>query len=402
MAAPPLHSSASTPPREASESSKFLRGAQLWRRILLLVLILAILAGLVYWRLRYDLRAYALLARFTKPKSQGLVLSWQTNPIAITNLAIPAAGGSIPARLYLPVGVAHPPGVVIAHGIHHLGFDDPRFVNLARALSGVGLVVLTPAIASLADYRVDSGCIAIIGDSAEWLEARLGRGPVTVIGISFSGGLALMAAAEPRYQPYVRAVVSLGGYDDLGRVARFLATSQEEYPDGKFVPHAAHDYGAAVFVYGHLPQFFVPADLPDAREALRYYLWEQPERAAPFLPRLSPAGRETMEILLARKIELLRPRLLAAIQQDQGELAALSPRGHIAALQAPIFLLHGSEDSVIPPAETLWLRNEVPHKELKDVLITPLFSHVDLNGSAKRWDKIRLVQFMGRVLRAAD
>lgn len=364
----------------------------------------AILVPLVVlaWLLRYDLRGYAVLIRFTDPAASGPLVRSEMQPIATTDVWIPIAGGQISARFYVPDGAKNAPGILLVHGIHHLAIDDPRFVNLAHALAGAGIAVLAPTMDALSDYHVESNTIAKIGISAEWLAKRLGRASVTVMGISFSGGLALLAAADPQYQPYVHAVVSVGGYDDLARVSRFLATSEEELPNGGTAHLAAHDYGAAVFVYGHLPQFFAAEDLPTAREALRYYLWEQPEKAAPFLPSLSASGRETMEFLLARDIARLRPRLLSAIRADKEELAALSPHGHIAALRAPVFLLHGSEDSVIPPAETLWLARDIPPAALRAVLITPMFSHVDLKGSAPWRDELRLVHFMGSVLHAVE
>ena len=363
---------------------------------------LLVLLGLFAWILRYDLRGYAVLMRFTDPAASGPLVRWKMQPFATTDVKIPFAGEDIVARIYFPVGAKHPPGILLVHGIHHLAIDDPRFVNLANALAGAGIAVLAPTMEALSDYHVESNTIAKIGNSAQWLAKRLGRTSVTVMGISFSGGLALLAAADPQYQPYVHAVVSVGGYDDLARVSRFLATSEEELPNGGTAHLPAHDYGAAVFVYGHLPQFFAVEDLPTAREALRYYLWEQPEKASPFLPSLTASGRETMEILLARDIARLRPRLLAAISADQEELAALSPHGHIAGLRAPIFLLHGSEDSVIPPAESLWLAKDIPPEALRAVLITPMFSHVDLKASAVWRDELRLVHFMGSVLRAVD
>jgi dienelactone hydrolase len=79
------------------------------------------------------------------------------------------------ARLYFPRDVAHPGGMVVVHGIHHLGMDEPRLVNFARAAAGSGLAVLTPQIDSLADYHVDASSIAAIGESAEWLDGRLGN-----------------------------------------------------------------------------------------------------------------------------------------------------------------------------------------------------------------------------------
>jgi pimeloyl-ACP methyl ester carboxylesterase len=361
-----------------------------------------LLPVLAVFYFRYDLRGYTVLARFSNPQASGLLVRWETHPVTTTEVSIHAAGISTAAQLYFPEGVTHPPGIVLVHGIHHLAISDPRFQNLACALTGAGFAVLAPMISALADYHVDAASIETIGESARWLKQRLGTGPVTLMGISFGGGLAMLAAAEPQYASNVRAIVAIGAYEDLARVSRFLATSEEVFPDGRIVPMAAHDYGAAVFVYDHLEQFFSAGDIPAAHEALQYFLWEQPDQARPLLPRLSSRGRGTMEILLAREIERLRPQLLAAIGADEKELAAVSPHGKIAGLRVPVFLLHGSSDNVIPPAESLWLAREVARGELGAVLITPVFSHVDLKGTPTRWDELRLVHFMGQVLRAAN
>jgi pimeloyl-ACP methyl ester carboxylesterase len=225
---------------------------------------------------------------------------------------------------------------------------------------------------------------------------------VTVVGVSFAGGLSLLAACDPRYAPHIRALVLMGAYDNLGRVARFLATSQAEFPDGRMEPYAAHDYGASVFVYSHLNQFFPVSDLAVAHDALRYWLWERPSDAQALLPRLSAPSRATMEILLARQISRLRPQLLDAIQTDDAQLAAISPQGKLAALHAPVFLLHGATDDIIPSTESRWLEKEIPKPYLRAALITPAFSHVDPDKHAARVDELRLVEFLAGVLRTAD
>src|SRR5258708_30044004 len=140
----------------------------------------------------------------------------------------------------------------------------------------------------MADYHVDAASIATIGESPVWLQQHLGTGPVTVVGVSFSGGLSLLAACDPRYAPHIRALVLIGAYDNLARVARFLATSDAEFPDGRIEPYKAHDYGAAVFVYSHLNQFFPASDLGVAHDALRDWLWEETAEAQALFSRLSP------------------------------------------------------------------------------------------------------------------
>ena len=194
----------------------------------------------------------------------------------------------------------------------------------------------------------------------------------------------------------------MGAYDSLGRVARFLATNQAEFPDGRVEPYPAHDYGAAVYVYSHLDQFFPASDLAVAHDSLRDWLWERPSDAQALFPQLSPASRATMEILLARQIDRLRRKLLEVIQADDSQLSAISPQGKLGALHAPVFLLHGATDDIIPSTETIWLEKEIPKPYLRAALITPAFSHVDPDKHAVWTDQLRLVEFLAGVLRTAD
>ena len=363
---------------------------------------LVVLLALLLNYLRFDLSAYAMLMRFADGQASGPLLRLETHDVTAEDMQVAGLNGTFPARLYVPVGVAHPRGMVAVHGIHHLGMDEPRLVAFARAIAATGLAVLTPQVDSLADYHVDAASIATIGKSAAWLDARLGQGPVTVTGISFAGGLSLLAATNPSYASHMRALVLMGAYDDLSRVSRFLATGQQELPDGRVEPHPAHDYGASVFVYSHLGQFFPAAELPTAHEALRDWLWEEPEKAKPVMEKLSPQARATMDALLSRRIDEVRPEILNAIQLDKAELSAISPSGNLARLDVPVYILHGSADNIIPPAESLWLAKDVPQSEVRDVLITGAFSHVDPAKHPPLLEELQLVQFVGDVLRAAN
>ena len=109
-----------------------------------------------------------------------------------------------------------------------------------------------------------------------------------------------------------------------------------------------------------------------------------------------------MDMLMARQIERLRPKLLDAIQADQSQLAAISPEGKLGDLRVPVFILHGSTDDIIPSTESLWLEKEIPRPYLRAVLITPAFSHVDPDKSATWGEELRLVGFIADFLRVSD
>jgi dienelactone hydrolase len=345
------------------------------------------------------LRATSLLLRFSNPRAGGIAASFAHHPFKEEDGTAQTPHGPLRYRLYIPQDVKNPGGVVLLHGVHHLGIEDPRLWNLARALAGAGVLVMTPELQDLADYRVTVRTIDVIGDSAVVLSTRMQR-EVGLIGLSFAGGLSLLAAAKPEYAPKVGFVLAIGAHDDMGRVARFFASNVIARPDGTESTLAAHEYGVLVLAYAHLEDFFSPRDVPVAREALREWLWEQPD-AIKAAAALSPAGQKEFDELLHHR-DLLRNALLQEITLHKDEMEAVSPHGHMAALHAPVYLLHGAGDTVIPASETLWLAKDVPPQDLKTSLVSNALVHVDMGDKVRWQEQWQLVDFMAQVLDATD
>jgi hypothetical protein len=68
-----------------------------------------------------------------------------------------------------------------------------------------------------------------------------------------------------------------------------------------------------------------------------------------------------------------------------------------------VYLLHGEADNIIPSAETLWMASELPREDLKAMLVSPVLSHLDLDGAQPgAMDRWRLVHFFGLILEAAE
>ena len=84
-------------------------------------------------------------------------------------------------------------------------------------------------------------------------------------------------------------------------------------------------------------------------------------------------------------------------------MASVSPDGQLAQLETPVFLLHGEGDNIIPSAETQWLERDVPKQDLRAALISPVISHLDLDGKGPGFrDEWELVHFFARILHAAE
>ncbi len=350
----------------------------------------------------YDhLRAVSLLTRVAQPENHTWIADFQRHAVDVSLTQMDTSVGPVRARVYLPREAPNPPALVIIHGVHHLGIDEPRLMAFANALCNSGVLVLTPQVNSLADYTIEPSAVTIIGESVQQLSQRTGAPRVGLMGLSFAGGLALTAASDPRYSPNIAYTVAVGAHHDLGRVLRFYASDEIETTGRVMVRAKAHEYGLLVAAYSHIADFFQPEDQANAREALRQLLYENVEQSKAAASKLSPDGIETMNLLYAQSRASVGPVILDRLPLYESELVLVSPRGKLGAITAPVYLLHGAGDNVIPPSETDWIASEVPPRYLAQSLVSPAISHVEVDGQPSFEDKARLLHWLAEFVSEA-
>jgi dienelactone hydrolase len=335
------------------------------------------------------------------PSAWGL-RDFATHGVTESELTFETPDGVAKARLYEPRDAGHAPGLVMVHGVHHLGMDEPRLVRFARSMASTGIFVLTPDVRELADYTIQENSIDTIGAATITLGKRLPWAPaVGLMGLSFAGGLALLATSDARYAPSIAYVVAVGAHDDLARVSRFFATGTIEQADGTILSMHPHDYGPLVLVYAHAGDFFPKEDVPLAREALRLWLWDEKGEARKREDGLTGATRAALDALFDGRIDTVARELLHDVDVRGGAMGAVSPHGHIDGVRVPVFLLHGAKDNVIPATETLWIARDLPEDTPRSVLVSPLIGHVELEGEPTTEERWAAVHFLAGVLKRA-
>jgi hypothetical protein len=216
------------------------------------------------------LRGAAVLARLTAG-SETSTPTWTRRVLVPTSehlVSLSLAGTTTRAREYQPTAGNAGGGIVLLHGAHPRGIDEQRLRAFARSLAGAGLVVLTPELPELMRYRIDAGTTQRIAAAAHAHAARLGTRAVGVLGISFAGGLALIAASEQHGKLPIAFVVTVGAHHDLMRLCHYYAGQRVRGPHGEAVTVAPHPYGARVLMREHLERFVDARDLPLAERAL--------------------------------------------------------------------------------------------------------------------------------------
>jgi dienelactone hydrolase len=333
---------------------------------------------------------------------------WQTTSITEDRLTVPWRGGELPARRYLPVG-RHDRVFLLTPGVHASGVDEPRLVGFARDLASMGHAVVTIGPPDLAHYAITVRSTDAIEDAATWLGRQRDLAPdghIVMMGISFAGGLSIVAAGRPSLRDTVRAVVSLGGHGDLPRTLRYLCTGDE--PGSAHRP--PHDYGVVIILLGVVDRV-VPGDQVEGLrravltflEASRLDLIDKAKSVAEFehaktlAASLPEPSRTIMGYVNARDVAHLGPLLLPHVTAFGGD-PALSP-ARSPAPSARVFLLHGTDDNVIPAAESILLARQFTEQHVPvELLATPLITHAEVDQASDMKDVWRLIAFWTGVL----
>ncbi len=366
------------------------------------VALVIVMAALAWPFTRAHLQAVALLRQVSGQEVPWILDKLVAEPVRIEEANFTTEAGVVRGRLYLPERHPDAPGLVVLHGVHHLGIDEPRLVGFAKAMAGCGLRVLTPELPGIKDYHVDLGSVRVIGASAKWFAAQT-DGPVGVLGLSFSGGLALVAAADPAYRKDFKFVFAVGSQDEMAHVANFYLTGREARPDGTPELLKPHEYGPLVLEYEHMEDFVPTEDEAALRPVLREHLYEN--KAAEDLAKAKLNERQRAEAaeLMDSDSAAAKSKLAASDVKHAQEMEDLSPRRGLRTMTTPVYLLHGQADNIIPAAETLWMANELPRGALQEVLVSPVLSHIDLDGAKpKVWDQWQLVHFFAVVMHVAE
>jgi pimeloyl-ACP methyl ester carboxylesterase len=291
--------------------------------------------------------------------------------------------------------------MVVVHGVHHLGVNEPRLMAFSRALAQSGIRVFTPELPDIADYQITHDSVDVIGAAAQHFSQQMGT-PVGVLGLSFAGGESLLAAADPRYANSIAYVMSIGAHEDMHRIADFFVTGRIARPDGTVASLKPHEYGPLVLMYSHLDEFFPHPDTAAAHEALKQLLWEDVNDSKLATTKLSLPSQQKLARLYEHDSSIFNSEIKAATARHASEMATVSPHGQLQSLRRPVLLLHGAGDDVIPATEMLWLEKDIPENELRGALITPLLSHVDIAKEPPLREKLALVHLMAQLIELSD
>jgi len=243
-------------------------------------------------------------------------------------------------HLYLPAGNDRSGAIIIYTPFVEGGIEDPRLVNVAKSFARAGFAVLLSS--RTGDELIMSA--KDIGDVVSlflFLEKhpRVNPGRIGLLGISYGAGPVIIATADSRIQDRVRFVMSMSGYYDFKNSLRFIVTGQYAYKG----------------IQGQSEPFVFTQEI--LNNSLKYH----------------GINGELFEAFVAE------PNRFEELFQNSPEVREfglqLSPSRIIDDIKARFFIIHSTEDLLIPHTESMRLADALEGRVPVSFTLLSLLEH---------------------------
>lgn len=292
------------------------------------------------------------------------------------------------AYLYAPRDRAPAGAYLIAPGLHYAGPDDPRLDRFCRVLAAAGLLVHAPFLPDFLRLTLAPSVTSHLGlafDDLEPLAAAQGLPRPAVFSISFGALPAIALCARASHRDRVGALVVFGGFADFAATVRFAVSGVTQRRGARIELTRDPLNSPAVFI-NLLPHLDVRGD----RAALAAAWRAMVERTWGRVELKQPGARDGIAHAIARDLapELrdlfligcgLAPGMSEmvdrALDTAGDAYAFFDPRPHLPGVRAPVFVLHGRDDDVIPWFEAEKIEAALSPGHPRRVHVTGMASH---------------------------
>lgn len=317
------------------------------------------------------------------------------------------------ASLLVPTGrPGTRPSWVVLHGVTRPGRHHSELVRFARSLAATGAVVIVPDVPEWRELKLapEATLPTVLAAVQGLRDSGLTDGrPPGLVGFSFGAPQALIASTRPGLAGELGCVAGFGGYCDLERTIRFHLTGRHEW-EGREHYVRPDPYGRWVVASNLLTRIPGMGDATDVAEALRTLAVGAGERRVEawdpsydpvkreLRSRVAPARREVFDLFAPpadREPDPAdaEPFVEALVSTAREMVPLMEPGPGLEDVEAPVHLVHGRNDRLIPFTESLRTAERLPGHVRSTVTVTRLFSH------AKGDDHPPIIETVGEALK---
>jgi acetyl esterase/lipase len=326
------------------------------KRLLMFALLGAVLVGGSLPPLRVTADAVLLI-----PSVMGASvrpLEWFTGTPRHDVVAYMGEDAAQRAEVWTPAradGVHRVGAVLLVFGVNQKGRSHPQVQRVAAAIARTGIAVMVPDSALLRTGRLDPHEVDGVVRAFQYLTHRIDvdSEKVGLFGFSAGGSLVLLAASDARIAEHVRYVNTFGAFADARSYLASLAAHAYDL-DGRVVEW--HPAELAIEGYPKLVLEEVPNRTDRNLLASAYedvmLAGSRPVSDAAIASQLGWQASCIYRLMIANNLDSARDAIDNLAPETQQVLHELSPLEHLDGLRAPVFVMHGLDDDLVPYVES--------------------------------------------------
>lgn len=272
--------------------------------------------------------------------------------------------------------------IFLAHGMSGFGIDDDRLFELARNISSLGFVVITPELEEIKSLKIQKETVLNIKDCFLAIEKLFPNSEIGFFSVSFSAGIGLVSFSDPEISTKIKSILAVGPFFDLANTLEFVVENFEK-----------DDYGAYICFYNFFDSYFKGENLKKFFYAKAFdngikRIGTSLELSPLIYGKLKKSEKEIEHTIRHNKI--FRKEITSKIISKNFHLTErISPKYFVLNTRADLNLIHGKNDLVIPETETKNLSNLLKENSIKhSVCFTELLSHGDKVNYLEHVNKI--------------
>ena len=287
--------------------------------------------------------------------------------------------------------------VILYPGASPTAEDHPKMVMLGRLLAQVGFTVYIPRIPPLKNLDISEINVQWFAHFYQWILEieKVNPHQTIMVGISYGGGIMLKTLLNIKDRALLpKTLLTYGTYSDAESTLKFLLTGEISIKE-KTYQITPHEWGLTVLFHNYLKNLETEWDTSGLQRAIQLDIQDKREKCDRQVNTLPEFQKNIFySIITGNPTPEVKELAQAIIKNEQETLKRLSPKYWAKNFQKKVFILHGSNDSMVPFTESIQLAEDLPNSEL---FISYLYKHSEFSTNEGFFfnfmEIIKLIQF---------
>ena len=272
--------------------------------------------------------------------------------------------------------------VIIFPGASPDAEEHSGMLFLSSIICKLGYKVLIPRIPPLKELKLNIDSFDWVAHAYSQIIQRtdISKDKIITMALSFGGGVLLKASFDSRISQYPpKSIMTFGTYFDIQSTLQFLCDGKIIL-DNKEYHIKPHSWGLTVLFHNFLDKFnFNEIDgyKKEISEIIALRIEDKLEEVESGILKLPPLQAQFIRNIFDCKVDKeVQDELSRVMNKEQNFIKSMSPKYWADAVNMKVFIMHGSNDSMVPFTESISLSKHINNSSL---FVSYMYEHKEIS-----------------------